>query len=565
MIIRRVKNAIVFEGAISARLADTINSLPARKKKLPGGVAIELDQDGMIAQRVYERHKGSNLISFDSSFMELIESKASAEFVEVDYIPRMPNMEHQQTAFDRFKRADFFGLFMEMGTGKTKAQLDITFYKYLSNQIDCLLVFAPNDVHSNWIHLEIPKHLPDGVEVELFEWKSGSSSAKKYDRAKALVKNPDKFRVASVNIEAMVSDACYDFCLDFVRSGRCHIAVDESITIKNRNAIRTKKIMKLRSLSVSRSILSGQPISLGVQDLFAPINFLSPSILDCPSFSAFEHEYLIKGGWEGRQIVGQKNLEKLQKLLDSHTLRVDDTVLNLPVPLIVNRYVDMTQQQIDIYEKLKKEFILDLGDGKILDMNEAATRAMKMQQVVWGYTRDGEGNVVYLENNRASYAAEQIRSTGYKTIVACAYRPEIVIMARELEKQGIPFVEAHGGTPDKFKTVQDYESSDRYKVIIGNQAIARGYTMVSTRLFMYYSILRGNLEIYDQFWRRAQRRGQLMNLNVMHLLSPGTLDVRNLNNILGKKDVARTVLDIRELVESKDENIEDHNDGYQYY
>lgn len=87
--------------------------------------------------------------------------------------------------------------------------------------------------------------------------------------------------------------------------------------------------------------------------------------------------------------------------------------------------------------------------------------------------------------------------------------------------------------------------------------------MVSTRMFVYYSLLT-NLEIYDQFWRRAQRKGQKQQLNVFHLITPKTPDVRNLNNLMQKKTTATTVLDVRELVEAEDEFVVRSEDGYQY-
>jgi hypothetical protein len=562
--IRKLTNAIEISGNISARMADTINQLPSRKKKLPGGsIAVELTIES--ARILHKRHLGSNMVVFDPEFLKYVAAipKGGKDFIDVDYVPVLSNMEHQQDAFDRFKMEEFFGLFMEMGTGKTKALLDIAFYKYLTNQIDCLLIFAPNDVHSNWIHIEIPKHAPKDLPYKLFEWRSGSSPDKITARKIALQRNPDFLRVAAVNIEALVSDKARDFCLSYVRSGRCMTVIDESITIKNREAERTKAVFKLRDLSEYRAILSGQPISQGVQDLYSQLAWLSPEITGMPDYKSFQAKYLVMGGWENRKVVDYRNIEDLQQKIDKHCLRVTDAVLNLPTPLVFERNVYMTQQQTDIFMNLKENFILDLGNGVITDVNMAMTRVMKMQQVVWGYTRDEEGKVVELENNRVKYQVDMVEETGYKSIIACAYVPEMYMLQREFEKRKIPVLIANGSVKDKFAVVQAYEQTNDYKAIIANQAICRGHTMVSTRLFSYYSLLT-NLEIYDQFWRRAQRKGQMQTLNVCHLITPKTPDVKNMNNLMRKKSTATTVLDVRELVESEEEFVSRPDDGYQY-
>lgn len=58
------------------------------------------------------------------------------------------------------------------------------------------------------------------------------------------------------------------------------IVVDESIKIKNANALRTKRITELGKFSQYRYILNGTPLSRNLLDLKSQIDFLSPSILN---------------------------------------------------------------------------------------------------------------------------------------------------------------------------------------------------------------------------------------------------------------------------------------------
>ena len=77
---------------------------------------------------------------------------------------------HQLDAFNKFKDREYFALFMDMGTGKTKTALDIAAYKFLKKEINAVLIIAPNNVHMQWIQEQVPIHL--AVEHKCFVWES---------------------------------------------------------------------------------------------------------------------------------------------------------------------------------------------------------------------------------------------------------------------------------------------------------------------------------------------------------------------------------------------------------
>ena len=72
-------------------------------------------------------------------------------------------MAHQIQALQRMAGRSSYALFMEQGTGKTWALLADAERLYAKGQIDCLLVVAPNGVHTNWINREIPAHIQGNI------------------------------------------------------------------------------------------------------------------------------------------------------------------------------------------------------------------------------------------------------------------------------------------------------------------------------------------------------------------------------------------------------------------
>ena len=89
--------------------------------------------------------------------------------------------EHQMDAFEMCKDLDYFALFMDMGTGKTKTAIDIANYKFLDRQINAVLIIAPNNVHTQWINEQLPEH--SGLSYMKFVWQSNKVKTIYYKNA----------------------------------------------------------------------------------------------------------------------------------------------------------------------------------------------------------------------------------------------------------------------------------------------------------------------------------------------------------------------------------------------
>ena len=93
--------------------------------------------------------------------------------------------------------------------------------------------------------------------------------------------------------------------------------MDESTTIKNRQAKRTKNILALGKISHIKRILTGSPITKSPLDLFTQCQFLSPELLGFHSYLAFRNRYAemtdIPVG-SGRYISVPKYYKRLEEL-----------------------------------------------------------------------------------------------------------------------------------------------------------------------------------------------------------------------------------------------------------
>ena len=83
-------------------------------------------------------------------------------------IPKTVPFDHQVTAYNRFKDSEYFALFADMGTGKSKIAIDIGAYKYNTGQIEAMLIIAPNNVHLQWEREQFPLSIALFLTTPLF-------------------------------------------------------------------------------------------------------------------------------------------------------------------------------------------------------------------------------------------------------------------------------------------------------------------------------------------------------------------------------------------------------------
>ena len=74
---------------------------------------------------------------------------------------------HQQEVFDKYRDREYFGIFAEQGLGKSKMIIDQFCSLYEEDLLDAVLIVAPNGLHCNWHHNEIPTHIWELNNVSL--------------------------------------------------------------------------------------------------------------------------------------------------------------------------------------------------------------------------------------------------------------------------------------------------------------------------------------------------------------------------------------------------------------
>ena len=197
-------------------------------------------------------------------------------------------------------------LFMEMGTGKTKAMIDVTGVLHANGIISRALVVAPLPIVDAWGNEEfgeLTKHA--GNDRNIWFPILGKSKKQREDALKAMLqyKGP-KMVWGLINIEGLVvvKDALKSLKPDLM-------LLDESTIIKNRTAQRTKLAIELFEATPFKVISSGNPIPKSPDEIFAQYKLIEPGAYGS-SFMSFREKFFevdyfnkIKGFKPGRVLI----------------------------------------------------------------------------------------------------------------------------------------------------------------------------------------------------------------------------------------------------------------------
>jgi len=404
---------------------------------------------------------------------------------------------HQVTALDRSMDRKEYAFFAEMGAGKSKMLIDTMSNLYLRGEIDFALVIAPKGVYRNWTNKEIPDHFPDDVPHRVIRWVS-SPNKKQQDEMRSIRKGFDGLTIFVMNVEAFstIKGKGAGEWMAKNLGPRGLIGIDESTTIKNHKAKRTKALMKIGSGFKYRRIMTGSPITKEPMDIYAQAAFLGPRLLGHDSFYSFQGRYAITqrrtmGAHSFQQIVGYRNLDELTHKIDGFSYRVlKEDCLDLPDKTFTARYVTLTKEQRDMYNKLRQDGFLMMDDGEMVSTPQVITLMLRLQQVMSGHLMTDDGELMTFPSGRLEALKEVVAETSDKVVIFCRFRHTIQKVKETLSKEyGEESVATYYGdtsVEDRERAVKNFQdTASKTRFFISNKTGAYGITLTESSTVVY--------------------------------------------------------------------------------
>ena len=472
----------------------------------------------------------------------------------VKYNYKLKPFDHQREALEEGWFRKEYGYFMEMGTGKSKVLIDNLGLLFFNKLVNFALVLAPKGVYRNWVAKEIPEHMSDDVQHRVIRWVA-SANKKQTEEMRSVKDKFDGLTIFVMNVESFSTKkgqtAGEWMARTFGKYGL--IAIDESTTIKNHKAKRTKALLKIASQFKYRRLLTGSPITKSPLDIFSQTEFLRPGLMGHESFYTFQGRYAVlqrrsMGAKSFQQIVGYKNLDELTDKIDTFSYRVlKKDCLDLPEKVYTARYVTLTDEQFRMYSLLQQQAMLLFEDGEIVSAPAVITQMLRIQQVLSGHLKTDDGEMKYFPSRRMDALKEILEEHDGKVIIWSRFRYDIIEITKMLNKEfGEGSAAAYYGdtTDDERQSiVQQFQSpGSGLRFFVGNPATAGyGLTLTEADLVIYYAN-DFNLETRIQSEDRAHRIGQKNNVTYIDLISEGTIDEKIVEALRNKIDIGARVL-----------------------
>lgn len=473
--------------------------------------------------------------------------------MSVNYQFKTKPYAHQLHAMQIAGSKERFAFFMEMGTGKSKTLIDNLGQLFLENKVNFSLIIAPKGVYRNWVTKELPEHMSDAVNYRVIRWVSGPNK-KQQEEMRSVRQEFDGLTVFVMNVESFSTSKGQSagawLAQKFGAKGL--IAIDESTTIKNPKAKRTKALLKVAHQFKYRRLLTGSPVTRSPMDLYSQCEFLGPRTLGFDSYYAYQGRYAIVnkrqfGHHSFQQIVGYRHLQELTEKVNKFSYRVlKKDCLDLPEKTYTIRYVGMTDDQRKMYDELRHEALTLLDGGELVTAQNVMTQMLRLQQVLSGHLMTDDGELVELETKRLDAMLDVIEESSGKVIIWSRFRNDIQRIGKLLEEK-FPTQSAsyYGDTRDDERQeivtrFQDPDSNLRF--FIGNPATAGyGLTLTEAHTVIYYAN-DFNLETRIQSEDRCHRIGQKNPVTYIDLITENTIDEKIVQALRNKIDLGAVVL-----------------------
>ncbi|RCI07069.1 putative DNA helicase ino80, partial [Rhizopus stolonifer] len=270
----------------------------------------------------------------------------------------------------------------EMGLGKTVQSISLLAYlAEVHNIWGPFLVIAPASTLHNW-QQEFAKFVPQFRALPYWGNPKDRKVLRQFWNRKQLYGKDAPFHIVITSYQLVLTDVTY-----FQRVKWQYMILDEAQAIKSSSSARWKQLLGFHCRN--RLLLTGTPIQNSMQELWALLHFIMPTLFD--SHEEFSEWFSkdIESHAENRGSLNQHQLRRLHMILKPFMLRrIKRNVQHeLGEKIEVEIYCELTARQKALYRGLKEKIsISELLEkatslGEIENMDSLMNLVMQFRKV----------------------------------------------------------------------------------------------------------------------------------------------------------------------------------------
>ena len=468
----------------------------------------------------------------DEGFLGLLKQMREAYESPVD-VPQTLNAtlrDYQREGFEWMARLTSWGagacLADDMGLGKTVQTIALLLHRAEQGPS---LVVAPKSLVLNWEN-ELKKFAPSLRAININKEKN----------KKMLVEGAREGDVVITTYGVMVTQKD-----TLTRKNWNVICLDEAHSIKNRMTRTSRSAMALKG--DAKVILTGTPLQNHLGEMWNLFQFINPGMLG--PWQQFVDKY-IKSPWD----------DMIQKELKDRTLpfilrRTKEEVLDdLPEKISYEQMVELSDEELQIYEKIRKDVELKFKKRKTKAEREAA-KSLDLsffQELTKLRLLANSVSLVYPEWKPESSKVAALRDiltslssrTDNRVLIFSQFTSFLSQIGAMMKDAGFEYLYLDGQTPldERQRLVNRFQDGESQFFLISLKAGGLGLNLTAAN----YVILMDpwwNPSIEDQATDRAHRLGQERSVTVIRLVSANTIEEKILKLHEQKQDLSNRMLE----------------------
>jgi SNF2 family DNA or RNA helicase len=318
------------------------------------------------------------------------------------------------------------------------------------------------------------------------------------------------------------------------------VCFDESTKLKHGQTQRFKAIKTLLPHFKRRVIMTGTPAAQGLEDLWAQIYLLDEGRTLGRYITHFRRRWFVPTdpyGWQwaprataGAEIMAQIN---------PYTIRAEaKDYLDLPKLHEVERRFALPTKAAALYEKLEKDFLLELRNGSITAIN-AAVKVGKMRQFTSGWVYTDDRAVMHVHKAKLEALQDLVEElSGQPLIVVYGYLHERDALAKHF---GAPFI-GGGVTPTRTREIIADWNAGKLPVLL--LFPSHGLNLQAGGHHMAFYTHPWSYELYKQTTDRLHRQGQKSAVTIHHMIAEDSIDKTVLYALRAKANKQSQWLDL---------------------
>ena len=309
------------------------------------------------------------------------------------------------------------------------------------------------------------------------------------------------------------------------------VVIDEVATYRNHKTAMWKAMAAVVSGRAWAWGLTGTPTPNAPTDAYGQCRLLVPKRVP-RSLRAFREMTMVQLN-QFKWVPRREAVEVVREAMQPAIRFTRDQCLDLPPVVYMDRKAQMTPEQFEAYNLMRRTMLAEVADAKIVALNEAV-KLSKLVQIACGVVYDGAGEEKHLPAaTRAAEVREVIEQSEGKTIVFAPYKSVVRALEADLKRHyAVAVITGETNKAERLSIFRRFQSDPSLRVLVASpSAMSHGLTLTEANTIVWYAPVTSN-EIYQQANARITRLGQTRTQFIVNISASPVEDIiyRRLKN-----------------------------------